>query len=92
MRHATWPLCVVIINPTTNRTNDRSHGHEHEHGPEVIDSFGDEHSYNGHGGLVKAHGGVVIAAPAIEVAIQWMVNVNVAVIVANESTSGCGQW
>ena len=47
---------------------------------------------------------MVVAAPAVQVAaitvmdssghvavaIQWMVNV--AVVVANESTSGCGQW
>ena len=48
--------------------------------------------------------GVVITAPAVQVAvmtvmdssgrvtvaIQWMVNV--AVVAANESTGGCGQW
>ena len=87
----------MIIDSTTNRLNERSHGHEHD--LEVIGSCSDEHTYNSHGGLVKAHGGVIIAAPAVEVAaitvmdssghvaaaIQWMVNV--AVVVANESTS-----
>ena len=91
-------MAVVIINSTTNRINDRSHGHDHD--LEVIGSCGDEHTFNDHGGLVKAHGGVVVAALAVEVAaiivmdsrgrvavaIQWMVNV--AVVVANESTSG----
>ena len=91
-------MAVVIINSMTNRINDQSHGHEHD--LEAIGICGDERACNGHGGMVKAHGGVVIAATAVEVAaitvidssgrvavaIQWMVNV--AVVVANESTSG----
>ena len=56
-------MAVMIINSTTNRISDQSHGHNHD--LEAIGICGDVRTCNGHDGLVKVHGGVVIAAPAV---------------------------
>jgi hypothetical protein len=91
-------IAVVIVTSTTKRTNDGIHDHEHD--PIVADSCVGEHKYGRHGGLAMSCAGVVVAAPEevaaiiithsgrVPVAIQWIVNI--AVVVANDSTSGIG--
>ena len=82
---------VVIVTSTTRRTNDGINDHEHE--PKLLTVV-----------LAGINMGVivVVAAPAevaaiiitcsgrVPVAIQWIVNI--AVLVANDSTSGIGKW
>ena len=81
---------VVIVTSMTKRTNDGIHDHEHE--PKFLTVV-----------LAGINMGVivVVAAPAevaaiiitcsgrVPVAIQWIVNI--AVLVANDSTSGIGK-
>ena len=82
---------VVIVTSMTKRTNDGIHDHEYE--PKLLTVV-----------LAGINMGVivVVAAPAevaaiiitcsgrVPVAIQWIVNI--AVLVANDSTSGIGKW